>query len=95
MAVRTSYESKFCGSNVKWSPFEPHKVVLSQAQHFGIVGNGAVSVLMIDDNGILQPCNEYVTQDACYDSAFNEGNENQIITAGGDGSLRLWDFMHE
>lgn len=94
MSNRATNESKFCGANIKFSPFEPNKCVLAQAQHFGIVGNGAVTVLAMDGSGILSPTQEFVTQDACYDAAFNEGNENQVITAGGDGTLRLWDFMH-
>lgn len=38
--------------------------------------------------------NEYATQDACYDACFNEDNENQVLTACGDKTLKLWDFMH-
>jgi hypothetical protein len=45
---RATYESKFCGASVKFSPFEPNKLVLAQAQHFGIVGNGAVTVLAVN-----------------------------------------------
>lgn len=33
----------------------------------------------------------YETQDGLYDLAWSEVHENQIITASGDGSLKLWD----
>lgn len=46
-------------------------------------------------NGTMTCLKEYVTQDACYDACFNEDNESQMLTAGGDGSLRLWDFLYE
>lgn len=33
----------------------------------------------------------YDTQDGLYDVAWSEVHENQIVTASGDGTLRLWD----
>lgn len=33
----------------------------------------------------------YETQDGLYDLAWSEVHENQILTASGDGSLKLWD----
>ena len=35
----------------------------------------------------------YDTQDGLYDVAWSEIHENQLVTASGDGSLRLWDVM--
>lgn len=32
------------------------------------------------------------TQDALFDLAWSESHENQIVTASGDGSIRLWDI---
>ena len=36
---------------------------------------------------------EFVTPEAIYDVCYNEGNANQIMSAGGDGSLKLWDML--
>ena len=33
----------------------------------------------------------YETQDGLYDLAWSEVHENQLVTASGDGSLKLWD----
>jgi peroxin-7 len=33
----------------------------------------------------------YETQDGLYDLAWSEIHENQLVTASGDGSLKLWD----
>jgi len=35
----------------------------------------------------------YETQDALYDVAWSEVHENQLVTASGDGSLKLWDVV--
>lgn len=35
----------------------------------------------------------YETQDGLYDVAWSEIHENQLVTASGDGSLKLWDIM--
>ena len=35
----------------------------------------------------------YETQDGLYDVAWSEIHENQLVTASGDGSIKLWDVM--
>lgn len=35
---------------------------------------------------------EWITPDATYDVCFNEQNPNQILSCGGDGTLKLWDL---
>jgi len=32
------------------------------------------------------------TQDSLFDSTWSEAHENQILTAGGDGSVKLFDI---
>jgi peroxin-7 len=32
-----------------------------------------------------------LTPDSTYDICFNEANASQILSAGGDGSIKLWD----
>ncbi|KNZ75133.1 Peroxisomal targeting signal 2 receptor [Termitomyces sp. J132] len=38
-------------------------------------------------------CTHYETQDGLYDLAWSEIHENQLVTASGDGSIKLWDVM--
>lgn len=33
------------------------------------------------------------TQDGLYDVAWSEVHENQLVTASGDGSVKLWDVV--
>ena len=94
MTNRFNYIANYCCSNVKFSPFHSNKLLVSQAQNYGSFDNGWVSLLSIDDNGIMNVMQEYTMQDACYDAWFNEDNEGQILTACSDGSLYLWDFLY-
>jgi peroxin-7 len=36
---------------------------------------------------------QYESQDGLYDVAWSEIHENQLVTASGDGSVKLWDIM--
>ena len=38
---------KLCNYSVRFSPFEGNKLALAQAQYFGVVGNGAVTLLQV------------------------------------------------
>lgn len=39
----------------------------------------------------LTTMSRFDTQDGLFDVAWSEANENQLVTASGDGSLKLWD----
>jgi WD40 repeat protein len=39
----------------------------------------------------LTAITRFDTQDGLFDVAWSEANENQLVTASGDGSLKLWD----
>jgi WD40 repeat protein len=43
-------------------------------------------------NAIVNRSGRYDTQDSLYDTAWSEAHENQIITACGDGSVKLFDI---
>jgi peroxin-7 len=49
----------------------------------GAVGGVALTLASARDR--------FETQDALFDLAWSETHENQLVTAGGDGALRLWD----
>lgn len=87
------------GYSVKWSPFEENKLAIATAQHFGIVGNGKQHVIEVNLTQMKQPgalpCIDraiYNTRDGVYDCAWSELNENHIVSACGDGTIRLWDM---
>ena len=82
----------FSGYSVKYSPFFDNKLAVASGANFGLVGNGKLYILDIDQNGRLQESNSFLTQDCLFDTAWNELHENQLVVAQGDGSLRLFDI---
>ncbi|KAJ2965942.1 hypothetical protein NQ176_g10378 [Zarea fungicola] len=76
---------------VKYSPYYDSRIAVASAANFGIVGNGRLYSLCLTAQGI-QVEKTFDTNDALYDLAWSEINENQLITACGDGSLKLFDL---
>ncbi|GAA5942067.1 uncharacterized protein JCM15063_004290 [Sporobolomyces koalae] len=82
----------FACYSVKFSPFYPTKSAVAGSANFGLVGNGRLSVVQ-DTPQALTIEKAFDTQDGLYDLAWSEVHENQIATASGDGSVKLWDVM--
>ncbi|ODV89157.1 hypothetical protein CANCADRAFT_3791 [Tortispora caseinolytica NRRL Y-17796] len=79
------------GYSVKYSPFLDSKIACAASANFGLVGNGRLYVLDLTPNGIVQNI-AFDTQDGLFDLAWSELHENQIVVAGGDGAIRLFDI---
>ena len=53
-----------------------------------MIGNGRLSVLNSNPyTGVLEEIHRFNTNDGMFDIAWSEANENQIISACGDGSV--------
>ncbi|ROW16563.1 hypothetical protein VPNG_01653 [Cytospora leucostoma] len=76
---------------VKYSPYYDNRVAVASAANFGIVGNGRLFALGLTAAGI-EVEKTFDTNDALYDVAWSELNENQILAACGDGSIKLFDL---
>jgi len=81
----------FQATSVAFSPFHEDKVAVSSAQHFGIVGNGLQCVMTLQPRGLVQAA-AFKTQDAVYDCCWSEAHEGHLLSACGDGSIKLWDL---
>ena len=88
-AMASVHRSDFAAYSVEFSPFEPAKVAIACSQYFGIIGNGRQYVVQRAPNGNMIQIRCFETQDGLYDCAWNEMNENQVVSASGDGSLRV------
>ncbi|CRK43092.1 Peroxisomal targeting signal 2 receptor like protein [Verticillium longisporum] len=75
---------------VKYSPYNDSRLAVATSANYGIVGNGRVFALGLTARGI-EVERTYDTNDAQYDLAWSEINENQLIVACGDGSIKLFD----
>ncbi|KAJ2376062.1 peroxisomal targeting signal 2 receptor, partial [Coemansia sp. RSA 2603] len=84
----------FKGYSVKFSPFTDKLVAAATSANFGLVGNGRLCVLNTPNAGTkgLVPRQNYDTQDGLFDLTWSEIHENQLATASGDGSIKLWDI---
>jgi len=76
---------------VKYSPYYDSRLAVAASANYGIVGNGRLYCLGLSAHGI-QLEKAFDTNDALYDLAWSEINENQLIVATGDGSVKLFDL---
>ncbi|SPO32640.1 related to PEX7 - peroxisomal import protein, peroxin [Ustilago trichophora] len=86
----------FAGYGLAWSPFFDRRLAVASSANYGLVGNGRLHILSLAPNSTPLNPNLVVekvfdTQDGLYDLAFSEAHENQLVTASGDGSIKLWD----
>ncbi|KAK0214813.1 WD40 repeat-like protein [Armillaria fumosa] len=81
----------FAHYSLAWSPFHNTRLALASSANFGLVGNGRLHIVSTAPD--LHVDKFFETQDGLYDVAWSEVHENQLVTASGDGSLRLWDVM--
>ncbi|KAK0735752.1 WD40-repeat-containing domain protein [Apiosordaria backusii] len=77
--------------SVKYSPYYDSRLAVASSSNYGIVGNGRLFILGLGPQGI-QIEKTYDTNDAQYDLAWSEINENQCAVACGDGSIKLFDL---
>lgn len=81
----------FNGYSIKYSPFHDSRLAVATGANFGLVGNGRLHILQLTPSGIA--CERFFeTQDSLFDTCWSETHENQLLTAGGDGSVKLFDI---
>ncbi|KAI9653780.1 MAG: peroxisomal targeting signal 2 receptor [Alyxoria varia] len=83
---------QFKGFAVKYSPFIDNRLAVATGQHYGLLGSGRVYILRILPDGRIEPETLYKTPDTLYDLTFSEAHESHLLTASGDGSVRLFDL---
>ncbi|TFY63472.1 hypothetical protein EVJ58_g3231 [Rhodofomes roseus] len=85
--------------SVAFSPFHINHLAVrvTSSVYHGLVGNGRLHLGLLGPGPSALPGlafdKSYDTQVGLYDVAQSEVHENQLFTASGDGSIRLWDIM--
>lgn len=87
------YRTQFNGYAVAFSPFVEGRLAVATAQNFGIIGNGKQYVLeAAPGGGPLREVAVFDTADGLYDCCWAEDNEHVLVSASGDGSVKVWDL---
>ncbi len=78
---------------MEWSPFDGRRLACATSQHFGIIGNGRQYVLDIDPAvGRIVPRAYFDSSNGLFDCSWSEEADGFLISASGDGSIKLWDI---
>ncbi|KAF5379287.1 hypothetical protein D9757_007608 [Collybiopsis confluens] len=86
----------FAHYSLAWSPFYNTRLALASSANFGLVGNGRLHIVSLvpgPAGPTLKLDKHFESQDGLYDVAWSEAHENHLVTASGDGSIRMWDIM--
>lgn len=88
-----SFRTKgYNGYGIQYSPFFDNKLAIATAANYGLVGNGRLYIVSISPNGSIQEDIHFDTQDGLFGLAWSESHENHVITANGDGSIKIFDI---
>eukprot|EP00941_MAST-03F_sp_MAST-3F-sp1_P000306 g306.t1 len=99
------FRTEFQGFSCEYSPFNGRLLAIATSQYFGIVGNGKLYVVDVDSvtssfapltrtrHSQITRVRSFYTQDGIFDCSWSEVNNNQLITAVGDGTVKLWDLQ--
>ncbi|WVQ82879.1 hypothetical protein IAT38_005015 [Cryptococcus sp. DSM 104549] len=87
----------FAHNNIAFSPFFDTHLALASGANFGLVGNGRVHIVKLGAEfpGGVGVVRAFDTQDCVYDVAWNEGHENQVVAACGNGAIKMFDITLE
>lgn len=80
------------GYSVRFSPFDPNRLVCATSQYFGLAGGGTLFALEIAPNGQIVETSRSQWQDGLFDVVWCETDANIVISASGDGTLQIWNL---
>lgn len=86
------FKTMFNGYSLAFSPFLEGRLAVTTSQNFGIIGNGQQYVLDTAPGGGLVEIARFETADGLYDCCWSEENENILVSASGDGSVKVYDI---
>ena len=98
-AIVMRFHTPFNGYAVKFSPYEwggsggraTCRVAVATAQNFGIIGNGRQHVLEMREGQGIEEIGSFETADGLYDCSWSEYHRDVLVSASGDGSIKIWN----
>lgn len=82
------------GYSVRFSPFNPDRLVVATSQYFGLAGGGTLFILDLSPEGSLTESQSYQWSDGLFDVVWSETDASIVVSASGDGGLQLWNIMN-
>ncbi|XP_066991221.1 peroxisomal targeting signal 2 receptor [Anabrus simplex] len=79
------------GYSVRFSPFQPERIVCATSQYFGLAGGGTLFLLEVTPDGNLTEISTFQWTDGLFDVVWSETDANIVVSASGDGVLQLWN----
>ncbi|KAJ7917507.1 WD40 repeat-like protein [Mycena leptocephala] len=76
-----------------WSPFHTTRLALASSANFGLVGNGRLHLASVAPGPAPGALALNLDKQWVVRCCWSEVHENQLVTASGDGSIKLWDVM--
>lgn len=77
------------GINIQFSPHDRNLLAFVSGSHYGIQGQGQVSVINFDlTENRIREVKKWICTDVQTDLDWNPKSENIFITSSGDGSIR-------
>ena len=87
------FKTMFNGYSLAFSPFLEGRLAVTTSWYSGIIGNGQQYVLDTAPGGGLVEIARFETADlGLYDCCWSEENENILVSASGDGSVKVYDI---
>ncbi|MCL7033066.1 hypothetical protein MKW94_010167 [Papaver nudicaule] len=87
------FKTPFNGYSVQFSPFYEHRLAVATSQNFVIIGNGRIHVIdFTNPSSTMTEISSFETSDGVYDLTWSEENDNLLVAAIADGSVKLYDL---
>jgi len=90
----TRQQTELMCYGAQFSPWDGTSLAVASAEHFGIIGKGGQCVYDLSAQPVaLRPRVTRRTPDGVFDCCWSERDPGIVLSACGDGSLRLWDVV--
>ena len=84
------FKTDSAAMSVKFNPFDATRLAFTTSSNFGIVGKGRIHVMSLSPTGQMEPISVFDEPDAVFDCSWSENQASFLLTASGDGSVKVF-----